>query len=165
VAVLSTNSHQRVDDTLAHFPELASRLAGARSHDVERGAVSATRSLRQVYRENVALVGDASGSVDAITGEGLCLTFHQATALADCLAAGSLEAYPEAHRRVAQRPRFIAGWMMAAGERAALRRRAMRALAARPELFERMLAVHVGALPMFQFAPSAVALGWQMLQT
>ena len=36
-------------------------------------------------RGNVALIGDASGTVDAITGEGLCLAFSQAMVLAECL--------------------------------------------------------------------------------
>ena len=35
------------------------------------GAVTRTRGLREVVRGNVAVLGDASGSVDAVTGEGL----------------------------------------------------------------------------------------------
>jgi len=42
---------------------------------------------------NIALAGDASGSVDAITGEGLCLSFRQAIALADSLEKARLEGY------------------------------------------------------------------------
>jgi len=37
----------------------------------ERGAVTVSRSLESVYRGSIALIGDASGSVDAVTGEGL----------------------------------------------------------------------------------------------
>jgi flavin-dependent dehydrogenase len=48
----------------------------------------------------VALVGDASGSVDAITGEGLCLLFQQAVALAAALEAGDLALYQAEHRRI-----------------------------------------------------------------
>ena len=42
----------------------------------------------------VALVGDAAGYRDAITGEGLSLAFHQALALADCLARDDLRVLP-----------------------------------------------------------------------
>jgi len=53
------------------FPELARRLDHATCIGAERGAVTVTRQLKSVHRGAVALVGDASGSVDAITGDGL----------------------------------------------------------------------------------------------
>ena len=62
------------------LPELRERLADGELHSRERGAVAAMHSLKQVTRGNVALVGDASGGVDAITGEGLRLAFRQALA-------------------------------------------------------------------------------------
>src|SRR5215831_9226312 len=71
VVLISRDPHLRLDDALPQFPELAARLESADSASVERGAVTATRSLNAVARGNVALVGDASGSVNAITGEGL----------------------------------------------------------------------------------------------
>jgi menaquinone-9 beta-reductase len=55
------------------------RLKDAELASSERGAITVTRRLRRVYRRpHGALVGDASGGVDAITGEGLCLAFRQA---------------------------------------------------------------------------------------
>ncbi len=72
------------------FPELARRIGGAELTGRERGAITMTRKFRHVQRGNVALVGDASGSVDAITGEGLALGFRQAMALADALERGDL---------------------------------------------------------------------------
>jgi flavin-dependent dehydrogenase len=51
----------------------------------ERGAITSSRKIKAVYREHIALIGDASGSVDAITVEGLYLAFRQATALADAI--------------------------------------------------------------------------------
>ena len=55
------------------WPGLKARLEKAELGSRERGAITAMHSLKWVYRGNVALVGDASGSVDAITGEGLRL--------------------------------------------------------------------------------------------
>ena len=104
----------------------------------ERGGVSASRRLRAVCRGNVALVGDASGSVDAITGEGLCLLFQQAVALAGALEAGDLALYQAEHRRIGKRPRVHGGPDAVPGHpRTRLRRRTMRALASNPALFRR----------------------------
>ena len=69
------------------------RLQGLETTSVEKGALSETRQLHNVYRGRTALIGDASGTVDAITGEGLCLAFRQAIILAESFAAGSLAPY------------------------------------------------------------------------
>jgi menaquinone-9 beta-reductase len=72
------------------FPRLAQRLTRAQVAGSERGAITMMQKLQHVQCGNVALVGDASGSVDAITGEGLSLGFRQAMALADALERGDL---------------------------------------------------------------------------
>jgi len=79
--------------TRCPLSEAARLLRSAEPATLERGGVSASRRLKSVYRGRVALVGDASGSVDAITGEGLCLLFQQAVALAGALEAGDLCLY------------------------------------------------------------------------
>jgi hypothetical protein len=53
--------------------------------------------------------------------------------------------------------------MFAMDNRPALRGAAIRALAARPETFSRLLAVHVGALAPFAVLPDALRLAWSML--
>jgi flavin-dependent dehydrogenase len=111
----------------------------------------------------VALAGDASGSVDAITGEGLCLLFQQAVALAGALEAGDLRLYQAEHRRIGKRPALMADLMLLLARRGRLRRRAMCAFAERPRLFSRMLAMHVGELSPFDFLTNGLALGWHML--
>jgi flavin-dependent dehydrogenase len=163
VVVMSNDRKLRVADALASIPSVRERVAGARPSSIERGAVTSTRRLRAVYRDDVALVGDASGSVDAITGEGLCLSFRQGTALARALRSGDLELYAAEHRALARRPTFMADFMLILAGRSRLRDRAVRALARRPRMFETMLATHVGAVSLPAFASSAVALGWQML--
>jgi len=55
---------------LQNWPQLQERLAGAELSSRERGAVTFTHRLRHVVNGNVALLGDSSGGVDAITGEG-----------------------------------------------------------------------------------------------
>jgi flavin-dependent dehydrogenase len=150
-AVISRDSHLRLDDVLPMFPELSRRLQGAPETTAERGAVSATRRLARVYRGRVVLVGDASGSVDAITGEGLRLGFEQAPALAAALADGDLSTYAAAHRQLARRPALMGALMLSMDRSAWLRRRALRALSSEPGIFASQLAMHVGAATTADF--------------
>lgn len=163
VALLSRDKYLRLDRALDHFPGLRARLSGRRPVTLERGAVSATRRLPSVCRGNVALVGDASGSVDAITGEGMCLGFRQALALAGALAAGDLSPYQAEHKRILRRPAFMAQAMLLMENRARFRRRALSALSSSPRIFGGMLAMHVGAASPFAFAANGLELGWRML--
>ncbi len=144
-ATITRDPHLRLDAAMAGFPELARRLNGAATLTDERGAVTVTRRLRRIYRGRVALIGDASGSVDAITGEGMSLAFRQALALADALAADDLRPYQTAHRRMARRPAFMAQLMLMLDRFPRLQPPVLRAFAAKPLIFERLLAVHVGA--------------------
>jgi flavin-dependent dehydrogenase len=143
IALLSRDSKLRVGEALRMFPALLSRLAGAESSSSERGALTAMRRLRKVTRGSVALAGDASGSVDAITGEGLCLGFHQALALAEALERGDLSLYEAAHRRLARRPRFMAHLLLSLDRWPLVRRSVFPLLVTCPPIFGRLLALHV----------------------
>lgn len=162
-SVLSSDPKLRVHEALGHFPDLAARFRGKGQNSAERGALTASRRLRRVTSGNVALVGDASGSVDAITAEGLSLGFQQAIALAEALERGDLQRYASAHRRLAMRPQFMADFTLLMDRRRALRKRVFPAMASRPELFARLLAIHVGAARPLDFAPICLSLGWRML--
>jgi menaquinone-9 beta-reductase len=97
VAVASRHPGLRLERSLPGFFDLNARLSGAVATSAERGAMTANRKLKRVWRGNVALVGDASGTVDAITGDGLGLSFSQAAVLANCLSRGNLTGYQAAH--------------------------------------------------------------------
>ena len=163
VALISRDPHLHLDAALAAFPRLVSALRGAEVSSTERGAISATRKLPRVYRGCVALVGDASGTVDAITGEGLCLSFRHAEVLAECLAAGNLERYQQVHRQLARRPALMARLMLTLDWKTSFRQRVMRAFASDPRLFGRMLATHVGTLSPADLATNGISLGWRAL--
>jgi flavin-dependent dehydrogenase len=162
VVLISRNQRLRLDDALPQFPDLQRRLAADDAITLERGGVSASRQLKAVYRDNVALVGDASGSVDAITGEGLCLLFQHAIAVAGAIEAESLAQYQEQHRRIGRRPALMADIMLLL-EHGRLRHRAIGAMVARPRLFSEILAMHVGALSFSGFLTTTLAFGWEML--
>ena len=145
LALITRHPHLRLDSALPHFPELARKFENAPALSTERGAITVTRSLRRVYQGRVVLIGDASGSVDAITGEGMGLAFRQSLALADALLANNLDQYQAAHRQMARRPTCMAHLMLTLDRFPRLRPLVLRTFAAKPVIFERLLAVHVGA--------------------
>jgi menaquinone-9 beta-reductase len=163
VVTVSKQPGQRGNSLTAEFPKLARRLEGAQPVSAERGAITLMQRLRAVYRGNVALIGDASGSVDAITGEGLCLGFRQALALADALEAGDFRGYARAHRRLARRPVMMGRLMLALDGRTKLGERVIRALASDANLFARLVAIHVGASSGAQLASAGAMLGWRFV--
>jgi flavin-dependent dehydrogenase len=163
VVLISRDAHLRLEDAMPRFPELRRRLTGAAVSSRERGGISISRRLRSVTDGHVALVGDASGSVDAITGEGLCLLFQQSILLAEALETGDLARYQAEHRRLGRRPELMARLMLLLDGRRRLRARTLRALASEPRVFARMLAMHVGELSKLGFAANGLAFGWQLL--
>ncbi len=173
VATITRDPHCRVEALLSELPWLRQKLAGKTEllrTDRERGALTTTRRLRRVAAWNmasrnpagrdlagrrVALVGDASGSADAITGEGMAMAFRQALLLADALAHApvdqALRRYNREHPGILRLPQRMARVMLAMDRWPDFRSRAIRMLAAEPGLFTRMLGVHVGAESMGHF--------------
>ncbi|HXJ42543.1 MAG TPA: FAD-dependent monooxygenase [Bryobacteraceae bacterium] len=143
VALISRDPLLRMADVEGRFPRLMARLAGAEPVTSERGAVSASRRLRRIWNRNVALIGDASGSVDAITGEGMCLSFRQAGRLAEAMEKEDLAGYQKWHQQAMRRPALMAEVMLLLDRFPAMREGALRALAMRPGIFRALLAVHV----------------------
>ncbi len=164
VALITRDSHLRMERALPQFPALCEKLAGARAATSERGAVSTSRVLRRVCRGRTALIGDASGSVDAVSGEGMALSFYQALALGDALAADNLERYQVAYRQLTRRPYFMSRLLLLLDGSDWLRRRAIHALASDPEIFATMLATHIGATSHSDFVlHGMLPLGRQIL--
>jgi flavin-dependent dehydrogenase len=163
VALASRDSGLRLEDGLRALPRLSARLAGAETVSAERGAVTGNRVLGRVWRGNVALVGDASGTVDAITGEGLGLAFSQAVALAKCFESGDLRRYQIEHRKLALRPLWMARLMLTLDRRPWLQHRTLQVFQQRPEVFRRFLELHVGAVPPLHVVKDGLTLGWGLL--
>jgi menaquinone-9 beta-reductase len=173
VATVARDAKMRMEPLLDEMPLLRERLGVAASCesgtidcgaiDCERGAVTTTRRLRRVARGNVALVGDASGSVDAITGEGMGLAFRQALLLAECIEARNMARYQALHRKTLHLPQTMATVMLILDRREVFRRRALQLLSSRPDLFARMLGVHLGAESLPRFVASrGLELAWRL---
>lgn len=163
VVLISRAPAVHFGEALREFPKLADSLRGAEPSSVQRGAVTATCRLARVYRENIALAGDASGSVDAIIGEGLGLSFRQALALADALEAGNLANYQSAHWRLAKRPHVMSRLLLLLDGCAPLRRRVLRGFAKDPDLFARFLMAHVTETSSAFLAETSARLGWRLI--
>jgi flavin-dependent dehydrogenase len=137
---------------LARFPGLAPRLAGAPHDSSVRGAGPLLRRSRGQVADRFALIGDAAGYVDAITGEGLSLALASAAALGRTLpgalaqgaSAQALRPYEVAYQRAYGRYAWLARTLVYLSARPALRRRIIRVLGAHPRLFDRVLRAVAG---------------------
>ena len=157
VALVSTDSHLRLDAALSLTPALAAKLKNAQAITPEKGSLTLSRKFRQICADGYVLLGDASGSVDAITGEGMCLAFKQAAALAAALDAGDLSLYERSHRRIARKPAWMARLLLMLDSNPTLQSKILRALEAHPQIFSALLAMHVGHRPL------ADVVSWQLL--
>ncbi len=161
---ITRNLAARFEDGLREFPAVARKLSGAQTSSPISGAVTLTRPVRKVVSGNVALAGEAAGSVDAITGAGLTIAFQEALALADAMRAGRLDAYESGHRKITRLTNWMSGMLTCLDRAPMLRRRALRAFAAEPRLFSSLLAMHAGPAPRVTTgARDMLALGWHVL--
>lgn len=104
IAVLGP-PHTDWAQTVAALPCLAERLSGARTVGPTMGAGPLHHATTARTAGRVALVGDASGYVDALTGEGLRVGLAQARAAVSTL--GDPVAYERAWRTVTRDYRAI----------------------------------------------------------
>jgi menaquinone-9 beta-reductase len=152
VAFVANEKVSSPEQGLRHFPALQQHLAGAKQSGTPRGSITLGRTLQRVVGGNIALIGDASGSVDAVTGEGLSLCFRQAAALSDALKTNDLARYQQAHRSILRVPTQMSRAMLLMDRSALIRSSALSLFQRFPQLFSRLLDVHVGHAPTRLFA-------------
>jgi len=97
------------EQALAASPALAARVVGLTPATSLRGAGPFRQRTRARTAGRVLLVGDASGYVDAITGEGLRLGFAQARAAVAAVVAGDASAYEREWTRITRDFRVLTG--------------------------------------------------------
>jgi flavin-dependent dehydrogenase len=134
VAVLGASAGD-FDTRLAGFPALRERLAGAQPAGAVRGAGPLRQNVRHRVRARVLLVGDASGYLDALTGEGISVALAQAAVLAECLVAGRAAGYERAWRRVSRKSRLLTAGLLWSRHRQVLAPRIVPAAECFPRLF------------------------------
>lgn len=102
------------DAEIARVPQLVSRLAGHGSASALRAAGPFDQRSSSRVSGRVLLVGDASGYVDAITGEGLRLGFAQATVAVAAIRAADAPSYEREWRRVTRDFRILTSGLVCA---------------------------------------------------
>jgi 2-polyprenyl-6-methoxyphenol hydroxylase-like FAD-dependent oxidoreductase len=117
-----------------------------------------------VTRGNVALVGDASCTVDGIAGQGLSLAFLQAIQLAEAFSRGDLGPYAAAHAHIVRTPVRVTRLLLAMNASSMLRRKALRLFAANSGIFAKMISIHTLASSLDTLnTTEMLGLGWHVM--
>jgi flavin-dependent dehydrogenase len=124
------------DAALAAVAEIRERIGDAPGTDAVRGAGPLRQRTAGRVTGRIALVGDAAGYVDALTGEGIAVGLAQARAAVDRVVTGDPGGYEDDWRRVTRRHDLITRALLAAGRHPTVRPRIVHAAAALPGLFE-----------------------------
>jgi flavin-dependent dehydrogenase len=119
---------------LSGFPSLASRVSGAAASKVLGAGPLRQRVTRRVAGR-VLLVGDASGYVDALTGEGIALGLAQARAAVSAVRRGEPASYEAAWHRLSWRHHLLTSSLVSVSSRPLLRRGLVPAAATLPAVF------------------------------
>lgn len=127
-------------------------LAGARPVDDAAACGPLRVKAKRVHRGRAALVGDAAGYVDAITGEGMSLALRTAPVLVDAIAAVlggadvdlSLRTYARARAAAFRDHALLTHGLVFLARSPTLAKRAVARLAKEPALFDRLLQVNDG---------------------
>jgi flavin-dependent dehydrogenase len=141
------------DELLARFPVLAEKVRGAEHDSESMGAGPLLQRVKRLSARRFALLGDAAGYIDAITGEGLSLAFVAAESLARVLpdvlkAGGSVESfapYEEDVRAEFEPYARLASALVWAAQRPSLRRFVIDRMVGRPAVFSFALRTALGS--------------------
>ena len=109
---LLTRQGVRFDDALAASPELADRVRSAEPASELRGAGPFRQNTRARTAGRVLLVGDASGYVDALTGEGIRIGIAQARAAVAAVLQQNAAGYEKAWTEVTNDFRRLTGTLV-----------------------------------------------------
>jgi flavin-dependent dehydrogenase len=139
IAILWHRPASSWESMLSRFGALARHLGSASPITTVQGAGPFRRRTRRAAGGRVALVGDASGYVDAITGEGIAIAFECARALARSLRTADLRVYERAHRSILSRYRRTTEFVLALAAFPFLRHGVVSVLSEQSWLFDHCL--------------------------
>jgi len=138
VAVLG-RSVLNLDVAIARVPDLAARLRSAPRVSELRGAGPLLQRVSARSADRALLVGDASGYIDALTGEGLRLGFAEAEAAVNAVLSDAPERYEAEWQKVTRSYRLMTGGLLWASSRRGLRPMIVPAARALPRVFNRIV--------------------------
>lgn len=144
-------------------PAVRERLAGATAEGEVLTCGPLRVRARAVHRGRAALVGDAAGYVDAITGEGMSLALRTAELAAAWIAAvlrdgqpvgSAMRAYAAARATIFRDHALLTHGLVWLARHPWLARRAVARLAREPDLFTRLLEVNDGRRTLWSLPPT-----------
>ncbi len=109
------------EEVISRIPELSRHLSVVPSVSKLRGAGPLRQDVKARTAGRALLVGDASGYVDALTGEGLQVGFAEAEAAVRAVVANNPKSYETQWRRVTRSYRFLAGGLLWAASNRVIR--------------------------------------------
>jgi flavin-dependent dehydrogenase len=146
VAFLWSGDGERFPGLLSRFPKRLEKLGDAPIESQVRGTGPLQVRPKAVLKGKVALIGDAAGYYDAITGEGLTLGFAQVETVLKHFQENTLRDWPKSHKTLVFEP-YLVIWLLLFIERfPALRRRVIVALSHDSVLFEQFLQINDGLM-------------------
>ncbi|MCY4059991.1 MAG: FAD-dependent monooxygenase [Gammaproteobacteria bacterium] len=142
---------------LSRFPRLSRSLRGAEPAVGARAIGPMHQVARSPISDGVGLVGDASGYLDAVTGEGISLALAQVQALYDSIGpwmlshdraptARELQGYSRRISAMVRQHRRITRLVLFLSRNPRLAERAIKGLGRQPELFRWLLSANMGAV-------------------
>ncbi len=153
-----TGGGQRLmESMLSRFPRLSASLQGAEPVAGARAIGPMHQVARSPISDGVGLVGDASGYLDAITGEGISLALAQVQALYDSMGpwmlshdglptARELRGYSRRISGMVRQHQRITRLVLFLSRNPRLAERAIEGLGRQPELFRWLLSANMGAV-------------------
>lgn len=112
IAVLGPKNTDYLE-AIEAVPEIKVRLEGAQATSKKAGAGSFPQETTSRKKGRILLVGDASGYVDAITGEGLRLGFAQANLAINLISQNQTQRYERGWKQVSRNFRILTRGLVA----------------------------------------------------
>lgn len=153
-----------VDALIGRVPRLKVRMGGAAKRDRARGSGPFRCRPRELARDGVVLLGDASGYVDPITGEGVGLALLQAEVFerqvvpellrgTGVVRHAHLERFRVAVDQASASNRRLTRLLLEGARRSWVVERVIGALGDDPALFQHCLSANMGARPLWRIGP------------
>ena len=148
-----------IQSMLSRFPRLRSALEGAEPSAGRRAIGPLHQVALAPISDGIALVGDASGYLDAITGEGISLAVAQVEALYDTIGpwlcasnraptVQDLRGYARRISAMVRQHRLITRLLLLLSRHPRLADQAIEGLARQPELFRWLLSANMGEVSL-----------------
>ncbi|MBX7059794.1 MAG: FAD-dependent monooxygenase [Leptospirales bacterium] len=144
---------QLLSQLLQYFPELQERVQHAAPADELAAVGPLAARAHKVCAERSALIGDASGYIDACTGEGISLALEEALLLAQSLEgvelqssalSAALRRYARRHRQATRNYRWLTPLALSLIRRPWLWNPSVALLGRFPRLFQQLLSWNMG---------------------